>query len=1357
MKRLGKRLLTLLLAAILLGTLYVPARAATLYDLTIDGVCVDDDNCADVLENGVFSYDPQQNVLTISGDYTTAANTVISNNIPGLVIYVAQDSALSTSGGNAISLFSANTTITGPGTLTLTNSVYASYSALTIEDGTVHVACDGKPVQGADVSNKEKLILRNANLTATSTNGKHAVSCFRGGIEMYGCEFTDPVTAYISNSGGIYNNQTGVTSVTISAIPYAEYDLTIDGVRVTTQNRADVLENGVFAFDGNHTLTIKGDYASTGTIIESSINCLEIEVADNVSLSSSADGFDLQDTTAITGAGKLTLTVPAGCGIRMHGGQLTFNGSNVDVTASEGALVGVDEAKLMIISADVTATATDLGGYAIRGFTGGITLDRSFISSPNGGKIVGGRVTNSEGITASSVKITALQNYSLWIDGVRVTAQNRADPLGNGVFSFDGEDTLTISGDYVGEDTLIKNSITGLVVEVAQDSVLSSSGGYGIYTNQDMTITGPGALTLTSASNSGIFAAVCQLTLEDADLTVVGCNYGLEGFSGASMAIRCSNLSASCTEGTTATHNFAGGITLEDCFISEPENGKFYGGRIVQSNNDPASAVTVTRCIEYPLIIDGVQVTSLNMADVLENGVFSYDPEQNVLTISGNYTGGGVASDLLRSELDGLVIETPANVFVDCNGKDGLYLTGDTTVTGSGSLSLVAKGTGIYIKNSKTLTLDTADVYVTGLYPITGTGGGSEKLVLRSAGLTAEATGSSPAISDFKGGITLEGCSIYEPAEAVISDGAVKTSAGGTATEVTVGPTPYPLVIDGVAVTDRNKADVLGDGVFAFDGDHTLTISGSYTGGGVASELVRSELPGLVIDTTADATLDGNGRSGFDLRADTTFTGSGALTVLGSSTGVFIMNGSALTIEGAVVSFSATYPVSGNSTGETLLLRGADLTATATGSYSAVADFDGGITLENCAVTSPVDAIVEDGRIKTELGGTAKTVVIESAAYPLTIDGVAVSGRNCADVLGNGVFAFDGDYTLTISGSYTGSGAYDVVRSELPGLVIDTTADATLSGNGMDGFYLLADTTFTGSGALTVIGKGTGIYIKNSSTLTVANTALTVTAGYPLCGTSKGNETLVLRDATLTAEATGSSPAISDFYGGITLEDCGIIAPAGAIISGGAIKTGAGGAASAVTIGAVELLITQQPEDQTAAAGSTATFTVAASGAGELSYQWKYRTTPKGDWTNVSAASGKTAAYSLTVKDKHNGYQYKCVVSDGNTTHESEIATLTVGAAQSLTITQQPSNYTGAVGSTATFTVTAANSAGELSYQWKYRTTPKSDWVDVSAASGKTAAYSLTVKARHNGYQYCCVVTDGKTTVESSVVTLTVG
>ncbi len=63
---------------------------------------------------------------------------------------------------------------------------------------------------------------------------------------------------------------------------------------------------------------------------------------------------------------------------------------------------------------------------------------------------------------------------------------------------------------------------------------------------------------------------------------------------------------------------------------------------------------------------------------------------------------------------------------------------------------------------------------------------------------------------------------------------------------------------------------------------------------------------------------------------------------------------------------------------------------------------------------------------------------------------------------------------------------------------------------------------------------------------------------------------------------------------------------------------------------------------------------------------------------------------------------------------------------------------------------------GSLTYQWYYRTGSGGEWKAVSAASGKTATYTLTTAARHNGYQYRCLVKNAAGKVYSSIVKLTV-
>lgn len=91
--------------------------------------------------------------------------------------------------------------------------------------------------------------------------------------------------------------------------------------------------------------------------------------------------------------------------------------------------------------------------------------------------------------------------------------------------------------------------------------------------------------------------------------------------------------------------------------------------------------------------------------------------------------------------------------------------------------------------------------------------------------------------------------------------------------------------------------------------------------------------------------------------------------------------------------------------------------------------------------------------------------------------------------------------------------------------------------------------------------------------------------------------------------------------------------------------------------GAVAPSITTQPVSVTVTVGQTATFSVAASGSGTLTYQWQR------NGTNISGAT--SASYSLTnAQTLDSGAQFRCVVTgDTSPPATSSAATLTVTAA----------------------------------------------------------------------------------------------
>jgi hypothetical protein len=168
--------------------------------------------------------------------------------------------------------------------------------------------------------------------------------------------------------------------------------------------------------------------------------------------------------------------------------------------------------------------------------------------------------------------------------------------------------------------------------------------------------------------------------------------------------------------------------------------------------------------------------------------------------------------------------------------------------------------------------------------------------------------------------------------------------------------------------------------------------------------------------------------------------------------------------------------------------------------------------------------------------------------------------------------------------------------------------------------------------------------------------------------------------------------------------------------------------------------ITSQPQSLTVTVGSSATFSVTATGTAPLTYQWRFNGTP---------ISGATASsYTIASAQASQAGTYSVVVSNiaGSTT--SAGATLTVQSTPvAPTITSQPQSLTVTVGSSATFSVTATGTA-PLSYQWRFNGTP---------ISGATASsYTIASAQASQAGTYDVVVTNTAGSTPSTGATLTV-
>lgn len=144
------------------------------------------------------------------------------------------------------------------------------------------------------------------------------------------------------------------------------------------------------------------------------------------------------------------------------------------------------------------------------------------------------------------------------------------------------------------------------------------------------------------------------------------------------------------------------------------------------------------------------------------------------------------------------------------------------------------------------------------------------------------------------------------------------------------------------------------------------------------------------------------------------------------------------------------------------------------------------------------------------------------------------------------------------------------------------------------------------------------------------------------------------------------------------------------------------------------------PKDMTAAHGSQAVFSVDVSGE-DLTFQWQHKAPASDTWSNAPSVDSSIVRTAIAT---FNGYQYRCVISDGTNTITTDAATLTVTTGS---ITSHPTNQTVNMGETATFTA-SANISGIKNpvYVWQVSTDNGRTWTDTETTGTTTLSIALT-------------------------------
>ena len=420
-----------------------------------------------------------------------------------------------------------------------------------------------------------------------------------------------------------------------------------------------------------------------------------------------------------------------------------------------------------------------------------------------------------------------------------------------------------------------------------------------------------------------------------------------------------------------------------------------------------------------------------------------------------------------------------------------------------------------------------------------------------------------------------------------------------------------------------------------------------------------------------------------------TKTGTGTLTLGGANT--YTGN---TTINAGTLALNATGSINNSPT--IVLAAGATLDVSAISSFAL-----SGSTSINASGAASAAAIK---------GGT--TVNLGSRPITLNFDGV-----HPALTISQGTLSLNGN-ALTVNGSVLGDGTYTLIQQ--------TTGNISASGTPI----------VTGSA---LGGKPASISVVGGNVLLLLNVAPSISQQ------PQGNTINQGTSASFSVAASGTAPLsyqwrfnASNILGATTTSYTKSNAQGTDAGSYSVVVTNASGSATstaAVLIVNTSPSITSQPQSQAVNLGSNATFSVTASGAAPLTYQWRY---------NASNIPGATdTSYTRSNVQNGDAGSYSVVASNFLGTATSSDALLTINVAPS--ITTQPQSQNGGSGDNIVFNVVAAGTA-PLNYQWR------KDGTAIPGANG--SSYTRASITANDSGSYSVIVTNVAGSVTSADATL---
>ena len=399
------------------------------------------------------------------------------------------------------------------------------------------------------------------------------------------------------------------------------------------------------------------------------------------------------------------------------------------------------------------------------------------------------------------------------------------------------------------------------------------------WTECDTRIEGSGELFIRT-NHYGIFVHHdATLAIEDCSLEIVSETDG-EGYTGISgywhtqpkLVIKNASIYAKASGKEVGHYPYAIGgfesITLEGSVITQPSNAEigsytfYWDGasctkQFVMSGDKPATEVRIEKVIPYEFDICGVGVNSGNVKKLNEikgvtvgaGGHITYSPETNTLSIK-NVTlqpSEGVFAVYVDCQSDDQLFtlslegENQFNIVSNCLP---LYTDADMRIDGSGKLSIRTKGTGIFVANDATMTIEdctldiVSDTNGEGRACIEANCSERSHLMIKNASIYAKSSGKENAyypyaIGEFES-ILLGGVTITEPRDGVVGSYTVQMGENYYTKQFIMSgdkPAKEVKIMKTLAVEEVDVADLR---VYPNPATHYVQVEGAKAGASIA-------------------------------------------------------------------------------------------------------------------------------------------------------------------------------------------------------------------------------------------------------------------------------------------------------------------------------------------------------------------------------------------------------------------------------------------------------------------------------------------------------------------------------------------